>query len=434
LFSQSVISEAVSSQAVFARRARFCRSFVLGCLACCLVAMTACQPSPKKTDKSAASKVRRPTADQLRLRNDVLAAAGLETVWQREVLDGPYRNVYVVEDFVFAVAPKGDKYRLVAHDRKSGENVWTQLLEKDPSQAPAIYHYPDGTNQPSELYVLLGDTVVCMDLRQGGFPLWRRELDFPVSSGICATETHYFVGSFDRRIYGIPKKQSFPDWSYISDGEVKSTGTVEDTNVYFTSTDGNVYRFNEKRGPNGREFFRFATDAQILGSPVSHSRWIYAASTDFKLYALLDIDGDKDWEFQAQAPIRTTPTVASFSTRPRQEILFCISEDDRPRVNRKTLWALNVSSGERLWRFDHVAKIVATGRRSVYVLADRRMNRGKVLLSLDSKTGKENFHLSVEDFDILPAAIGSTPSAKEHAAVIILAHRSGFMQALGEIH
>ena len=428
----ALFSHADFSQRLFARSVRVCQAVVFGCL---LVASISCQPSPKKADTNAANSQRpRETVDQLRLRDDGLAAAGLETVWNKEILDGPYRRVYVVEDYVFAVAQSGDRFRLVAHDRASGNNVWTQVLERPPSQPPTIFRYPEGIDAPTELFVLLGDKVVCMDLEQGGFPLWEEDLEFPVSSGICAGATHYFVGSYDRRIYGIPKGEAFPDWSYITNGDVRSTGVVDDVNVYFTSTDGNVYRFHEKRGPNGNEFFAFQTDNDILGSPVAHSRWIYAASTDFKLYALLEIDGGKDWEFQAQAPILTTPVVGSFATRPRQELLFCISQDDRPRVNKRTLWALNVSTGKRVWKVDHVAKVLATGRRSVYVLADKRMDRGKILLSLDAKTGRENFHLPLEGFNILPSAMGSTPDSMNHTAIIILAHKSGFIQALGEIH
>ena len=47
---------------------------------------------------------------------------------------------------------------------------------------------------------------------------------------------------------------------------------------------------------------------------------------------------------------------------------------------------------------------------------------------------RENFHLPLEGFNILPSAMGSTPDSMNHTAIIILAHKSGFIQALGEIH
>ena len=417
----------------FSSRTIFC--FLVSLSLCVLIVSTSCHLSlsTQSTAKKEVAKVRTPTPDQLRVPDEELKTRGLEALWQREVLDGPFRNVYVRENYVFAVAEKGKKYQLVTYDRASGHNVWTQSLDRPLSHAPSVYRYPQSSNQPAEVFVLQGDIVVCMDLKQGGYPLWKRELDFPVSSGICVTESRYFLGSFDRRIYAMPKNHSVSDWQYITDGDVRAPGAVNDVSVYFASTDGLVYRFHEARGANHRNFWRFPTDAAVLGSPVAHSRWVFAASTDYKLYALLQRDGSKDWEFQAQAPIAATPVVGSFALRPEKEILFCVSRDDRPRNTRKTLWALDIhNEGERLWRFDHVAKVVAVGRKSVYVLADRRLNRGRILLSIDVETGKENFAISVEGFDIIPVSASPSQTNERHRALIILAHHSGFMQALAE--
>lgn len=368
-----------------------------------------------------------------------LAANGLETLWTQAAAAGTFRKAFLVGDDIFVVeertsgeGPKARRsYTLVAFGRDDGLRRWVWDLKAPVTHPPFVYHYPASPERhDDEVFVVQRDEVYCLDY-QYGTTLWKASLPFSISSGAFASETHYFVGSFDGRFFSIPKKSSVEDWKWFTEnGEVVTNGTTRGDFVYFTATNGSAYRYHILRGRADPRSWQFKTGADVRGAPETFSRFVYVGSDDYKLYCLRDIDGSKAWDFQAQAPIRDTPVAVNLL--PNLAVVFAISDDRRPAIDMRTLWAVNAGTGEELWSFDHVASVVGIGKRSVYILTDPRSGRGKTLVALDGVTGKEKFALPVDDVDIIPSTAGGQAPVKRQRGIIYLIHRSGLIQAIAE--
>lgn len=377
-----------------------------------------------------------------RIDEAILEANGLETLWTRQVLDGPFDRAFVAENDVFAVAyPKSrqGKFALVAYHRNNGLTHWVRPLDKRLKHKPTIYRYSPVVGEAPrapELYIVQRDTVLCLDL-DNGLTLWDAKLPYSISSGVVASETHYYVGSLDRKIYGFRKRKSFDDWFYITEGHVEQTGVISDVFVYFGCTDGRLYKFHSTKGPRYESFQLNGTmvsgDA-IVGAPIQHSRWIYVGSRDYKLYCLRDNDLSEEWVHQAQAPIESSPMVADFAlTAGTQSLVFCISHDTRRYKGRRTLWALTAAHGERQWKYDHVDEVVATGKRTVYITTTpSHSGGGKQLIGIDAQTGERRFSMPIDEFEMVPSSVESPTVRRGHRAIIFLVDKSGFIQALGE--
>ncbi|MBI4583438.1 MAG: PQQ-like beta-propeller repeat protein [Planctomycetes bacterium] len=406
--------------------------------------------APAGAEKSGSPSAGRPIASKeagsLGIPEASLNAHGLLTINRTLRPDGPVKAAFVVGDDIFTVKsllssqpaaaskPGSPKYLLIAYDRKDLTQRWVYPLEVPLNHAPTVYRYPRITAaageapKPEELYVVQKDEVHCLDLRYG-VALWKSNLDFPVSSGAVASDTHYYVGSYDQKIYGILKNRTNPDWFYITRGDIRGAGIVSEMQTYFTSTDGRVYRFHGSRGARDQSFWQFATSAPITSPPVLFSRWVYAGSTDFKLYSLLERDGTKNWEFQAQAPIYDQPY--AFNLKPNFSLVLCIGDDQRPAVKKRKLWALDAATGDVKWAFDHLQQTLAVGKDSIYFLTDPRSNKGRSVIALDGVTGKEKFSFPVDDSFFIPTTIGAG-EARKQSGILYLIHASGFIQAIGE--
>ena len=376
----------------------------------------------------------------LRIPEDVLESNGLQTVWTRQPGDGPFDTVHVVGDDVYAVAkpklPDRPKAGFICYKRSTGLHRWVRDIEGRLEDPPFVYKYPEGSaERTDELFTVERDKVVCRDL-SNGLVLWDAKLNMPISSGVVASETHVFLGSYNRKIMAFRKREVFPDWFFITGGDVDASGVLDEPSIFFSSTDGKTYRFDTAKGPRFEGFNNsgiHTSGAPVYGAPLVHSRWVYVGSTDFKLYCLRARDFSLEWEHQAQAPIEKTPLAADFQMRRGRTstVIFCVSKERR-RGGTSTVWALDSETGKRFWKFDRATDIVAAGRNTIYVVSDPNSSRGKSLVALDVTNGEERFSLPVDGFDFIPGSVGQPSDRKKRRAIIFLVHRSGFMQTLGE--
>ncbi len=361
---------------------------------------------------------------------EALSEHGFVPLWTKQPTEGPFRDVFLLPEGIFAVVrpvANSTAWRLIRYKLEDGLPMWIYELEEPLKFPPAAYHYgPSEEPRPDELYILQKDVVRCLDLKYGA-EMWRIPLSFPVSCGPVVDETQYYIGSLDRKIYAMPKKKPYRSWLYITGGEIKSPGTIgSNGELYFTSVDKSVYRLEPASGWVAGKSWSFATGGRILGSPVFFSRWVIVGSNDFKLYSF-EVDGTHAWEFPAESAIIGTPTVMSL--RPDKPLAFCMSRDERRGREKNMLWALDAKTGERLWQRDHAEKVVGIGRRAVYVLTE---SGGRRILTLDALKGEELSSLPVDSFDFVPtndAQHGTNPKAR---GVIYLISKTGFMQAILE--
>ncbi len=440
--SESITDHAVATQSTLTRAARS-SGVALPAALLLAFAIAGCQQVHYTGGSSEGSGTRTAQAvsSAEAVDESVLASHGLETVWTSRTLDGEFQNVHVVGDDIFAVEERRHglggsarrAYILIAYDRTDGLPRWTWDLKAPVKHAPYVYRYPAALERDDELLLVQRDQVYCLDYKYGT-TLWKTNLPFSISSGAVASDNHYFVGSFDGRFFSIPKRREFEEWFWFTDrGEVRTNPVTRGVFVYFTSTSGKVYRFHTQLGRQDRRSWEFTAGSEILGAPVVFGAYVFAGSSDYKLYCLRDIDGSKAWEFQAQAPILDTPLAVKY--RPNLPMVLCISDDPRPRVDRRTLWAVNANEqldGALLWRFDHIERVVAVGRRAVYALTDPRGGRGRTLVAIDGETGEEKFSLPVDNFDFIPTTVSAQEPTTRHRGILILMHKSGLIQAIGE--
>ncbi len=367
----------------------------------------------------------------------VLNEHGMTTLWTKQPAkaEGAIRNVYLLPEGLFAVTrpdPDVRSWRLIRYDLETGLPSWFYELEEPLEHAPVAYHYGTSASgqRPDELYLLQKDVLRCLDLQYGA-DMWRVRLRFPVSSAPVVDDNQLYVGSYDRRIYAMPKKTGLDSWTYITGGEITSAGTVgEGGHLYFTSTDKYVYRLEPASGWVNGKSWRFATGARILGSPVFFSRWIFVGSTDFKLYCF-EMDGTRAWEFPAEASVSETPVVMSL--KPDKPMVFCISQESRGGREKRIAWALDAKTGQTYWHRDDVSQVIGIGRRAVYLLPDTRaVQGGRQLIAVDAMKGDELFSIPVDRFEIIPTNDAEHGTNARTRGVVYLVSKAGLVQAIRE--
>ena len=173
-----------------------------------------------------------------------------------------------------------------------------------------------------------------------------------------------------------------------------------------------------------------STGAEILAGPLPFSRFVYVGSNDYKFYCFRELDGSKEWEFQAQAPIVDTPTAVRY--RPNLSLVFCIATDRRPSSNKKILCTLDGERGQLLWKFDHVASVVGVGKRLVYVLSEGCARGGKKIIAIDGGTGKKEFELDIGDVEFVLSSLLVQDPVENHRSLFYLVNKNGLIQAISE--
>jgi outer membrane protein assembly factor BamB len=385
-------------------------------------------PSPAKTGPGKVSPSRP------RVSEEALKENGLETLLYLgpDSVDNPVQFVELLPDglFVATFPTENRKGRLKLLNRTSLIPEWYYEIDQRLKAPPSVYRYPQGTSgKPNEVYFSQMDTVYCLDLRHGDL-LWRAELGFPLSTRIVADEKNYFAGSDSGRVYGIGKGSCVDEWSFKTGGAVSSSPVVEAANVFFTSTDGWIYRFATPTGWVSGSSWKKETGARILGDPILASRWVIAGSADYKLYCLESLDGSVFWAFQAEGPIEDTPV--AFTYRPSQDYVYTIAVQRTTQSEVRTLFAVKLSNGQEAWRQKGIRKVVCMGKQNLYVITDAPRGEKRSLLALDVLTGEEKFRIPVEGFDFVPlnsADLGRNPKQR---GVIYLVSEDGTIQVIGE--
>lgn len=362
-----------------------------------------------------------------------LASNGLEEVHYdppRDGQDGVHSVELLGNDLLIASISRGKaEGNLRAVNRADLITKWYCPITEPIQLAPTIYQYPQGSgNSINELFYSQLDTVYCLDLRVGEV-LWRQKLDFPVSTRIAADEGFYFVGSDNGRAYGLRKNTKVDSWTYRTGDSVKTTPVVDVGNVLFASTDGSVYRLACRTGWVPGVSWKFKTGARILADMATHSRWVIAASSDYKVYCLELQNGDLNWSFQCEAPIEEAPVV--YSHKPNQEYVFAIATARVGNQAKRTLFSIKLSSGEEVWRAKDVRKVVSLGKNHVYVLNDAVDASQRAIVALDILTGEEKFRFSISGFAFVPVNSADFRNPRERGRIYLVAE-DGAIQLLGE--
>ena len=165
-----------------------------------------------------------------------------------------------------------------------------------------------------------------------------------------------------------------------------------------------------------RVLWKVKTGGQVISSPVLAGGKVFVGSSDYKLYALNETDGEILWTFETGGPVNSTPLVTD------GKVLF-LSYDG-------FFYALNQITGEVAWKFE-------TGGESIFKVKDyfngsfqpdfwdfylssATVNNGKVyfgssdsnIYALDLETGEKKWSYSTS------GSVHSSPAIWENSLVV----------------
>jgi outer membrane protein assembly factor BamB len=118
-----------------------------------------------------------------------------------------------------------------------------------------------------------------------------------------------YVGGYNGKVFTVSSASGYRGWVYPPDGNLEpivSGLVVSGGRVYFGCNDGKVYALS---ADEPRKEWEFQTDDKVWSTPVVSGETVYVSSFDKKVYALNAADGTKKWHFETGGGIVSTPLV-----------------------------------------------------------------------------------------------------------------------------
>jgi len=127
-----------------------------------------------------------------------------------------------------------------------------------------------------------GNEFVCADIVAGKIVWTYRDRAFPFFSSPAVTADRIVVGSRDKRVHCLRRRDGKPLWTFRTRGKVDSSPVVCDHKVVVGSEDGRVYllRLND-----GKEIWNYPIGAPVMSSPAVVDGKIIIGADDGYLYA-----------------------------------------------------------------------------------------------------------------------------------------------------
>jgi len=161
--------------------------------------------------------------------------------------------------------------------------------------------------------------------------------------------TTVYVGSEDQNLYAVKTDDGTELWRFPTGGAVTSSPAVDlSGNIYFGSGNGIVYCLN----PDGFLVWSHRTEDGIFSSPAldqdpyQNQKRLYIGSIDSHLYALNMETGERIWRFKTGSKIVSSPVIGHDKT------IYIGSLDN-------CLYALN-QDGYEIWKFTAAAEILSS--------------------------------------------------------------------------
>jgi outer membrane protein assembly factor BamB len=248
------------------------------------------------------------------------------------------------------------------------ELVWKRSYkEKDESfEATAAIHggvvYLGGLNGP--LYAL--------DLASGE-EKWQFKSEGGFKAAASVREGRIFIGDVDGKFYCLDAATGQPKWTYKADAEIDNGANFYKGNVLFGSQDANLYCLE---AATGKLVWKYTIGDQIRCFPTVVGNRAFVAGCDGTLH-IVDLDAGKSvGGVPIGGPTGCTPAVLG-------DVAYFGTEGEK-------FFAVNWREAKNLWTYEHEERKVAY--RSSAAATDEVIvvgNRGKFVVGLDPKTGKQ---------------------------------------------
>ena len=193
------------------------------------------------------------------------------------------------------------------------------------SDWPQLAHDPQRTGHTPEQV----DPPYCYEWKWNAVPFASR-VQPVVKNGLL------FIGGLDGRLYARNATSGEPVWSFTTDGPIRHTAAVAGSMVITGSYDGYTYALSTQTGdPVWQTWTGSSATAPLVDE--SNQR-VFVASTYGTLTALNLTNGSQLWQYDAKAPILTSPSLS-----PDGSLVFFGSES----INAI---AVNASTGGLVWK------------------------------------------------------------------------------------
>lgn len=237
---------------------------------------------------------------------------------------------------------------ILALDAETGDLVWQFEAEHSVWSTPA---YADGV-----LYVgSLDKNIYAIDAVEGpneeNKPKWERPLGGSVSGSIAIGEDLIYVGSFDKQLHALDKETGEIKWEVPQGGApdwIWASPALEGDTVVFVDKKGNVFAVEAE---SGRSLWDAQIGGDVVGSPVVSNGVVFVVSAGqlnnvddpIRRGALVALDlqtGEELWREETSAPIYTTPVIVN------EFVVVAM-----PPGGEDLLIVFNQSDGDEIWRY-----------------------------------------------------------------------------------
>ena len=289
-------------------------------------------------------------------------------------------------------------------------------------------------------------TTITSDFQGLPATKWKFATKAPVIASPVMDEDMVYFGSLDSVLYALDTETGNMRWQLKTGAGIRSTVLIENSQLFLNGGDGIFYAINKKTGKvlwtyktGGEHTYQYYGYADYYhSSPVLYKDKICFGSGDSYIYVLNASTGKLSWRFKTGDVVHATPVING-------DKLFVGSFDGY-------LYALNAGSGDLIWKFKSVGQrffpkgemqgspviannLVYIGSRDYNIYAidiekgychwnkpfplgwvmalsarDSLIYAGTsdddVMVSMDGKTGKENWRTNVQ-FNIFGHAVFS---------------------------
>lgn len=271
--------------------------------------------------------------------------------WQFETHAPIFSSPAVVGERVYLST--GDA-RVLALDAASGDLLWEHQVTAPVNSSPAV--------AGNLVYVGLRDGRVLALSKETGVKRWEFKTGELVYSSPAVYQGVLYIGSGDGRLYALDAMTGEERWSYLTGGRITSGPAVNQEVTAFVSQDRYLYLIDNATGKRRLDF----PTSPVDGSPTFNQGLVFVADKNGVVRAI-------DWrkrEFPFEKVARRVRTQLFLwglaNTPPRHKGLVWrfreagesfvstpVVANNRVYVgsNSGTLFALEQSTGEQVWRF-----------------------------------------------------------------------------------
>jgi outer membrane protein assembly factor BamB len=211
-----------------------------------------------------------------------------------------------------------DSDGLYAADTNDGERSWFSEYQSVSHASPTVVE---------DTVFVRGEKLHALDPRSG-WQRWEFDLGSGTYSSPTVEEETVYIGDRERNggpnsagnLYALDVQSGERDWVFDTDEFIDASPTVADDSVYvggwktrFRSSDdegsgtGSVFAL---RTNGGEKDWQFETDGRVLSSPTVADDIVFAGSWDGAVYGLDAVTGEERLRLETGGRVSSSPTVA----------------------------------------------------------------------------------------------------------------------------